>query len=218
MYIVLLGPPGSGKGTQGKIIADKFKLAHLSTGDMFRKILENEKHPLYKDVLVVKEGKLVSDEIVNMVVEDGLKSPDYVNGVVLDGFPRTVAQADALKQILLRMNKQIDAVIDFDVTKDVLLERLLGRLLCPSCKKIYHVNQGLSLCEECDVELIRREDDNEETIMKRFEEYRAKTSPLQDYYKENAKEYIHIVIDKASLSPQDVQDLVHAQMVERNLA
>lgn len=217
MYIVLLGPPGSGKGTQGKILAEKFVLAHLSTGDLFRKILENSEHPLYSHVLVVKEGKLVSDDVVNMVVENGLKSPEYKDGVLLDGFPRTVAQAEALQLILAKMGKRVDLVVDFDVTTDVLLKRLLGRLICPTCKKIYHVGQKLTDCTECEVPLIRREDDNEETIMKRFDEYKIKTAPLQDYYKVNADQYIRVVIDDASLSPQDVQDRVLAEMVSRNL-
>ncbi len=217
MYIVLLGPPGSGKGTQGKILAEKFSLAHLSTGDLFRKILENENHPLYSHVLVVKEGKLVSDEVVNMVVENGLKSPEYKEGVLLDGYPRTVAQAEALDRILSQIDRQVDIVIDFDVMTDVLLKRLLGRIICPACKKIYHINQKVTNCTECDATLIRREDDNEETIMKRFDEYKAKTAPLQDYYQANAAQYIRLVIDDASLSPQDVQERVLAQMISRKL-
>lgn len=218
MYIVLLGPPGSGKGTQGKILAEKLGLAHLSTGDLFRKILENDKHPLYQNVLVVKEGKLVSDEVVNMVVENGLKSPEYNAGVLLDGYPRTVAQAEALDQILAQINKNVDLVIDFDVTTDVLLKRLSGRVICPKCKKIYSIKQNFKNCEECDVALIRRDDDKEETVMKRLVEYHEKTAPLQNYYGANAAQYIHLVIDDASLSPQDVQDRVFAEMISRNLA
>jgi len=217
LYIVLLGPPGSGKGTQGKILAEKFGLAHLSTGDLFRKILENTEHPLYSHVLVVKEGKLVSDEVVNLVVENGLKSPEYNDGVVLDGFPRTVAQAEALDRILALMGKKVDLVVDFDVTTDVLLKRLLGRIICPTCKKIYHEGQKLTHCTECEVPLIKREDDNEVTIKKRFEEYKVKTAPLQDYYKTNVAQYIHLIIDDASLSPQDVQDRAFTEMVNRKL-
>jgi len=217
LYIVLLGPPGSGKGTQGKILAEKFGLAHLSTGDLFRKILENTEHPLYSHVLVVKEGKLVSDEVVNLVVENGLKSPEYDDGVVLDGFPRTVAQAEALDRILALMGKKVDLVVDFDVTTDVLLKRLLGRIICPTCKKIYHIRQKLTHCTECKVPLIKREDDNEVTIKKRFEEYKVKTAPLQDYYKTNVSQYIHLIIDDASLSPKDVQDRAFTEMVNRKL-
>ena len=96
MYIILLGPPGSGKGTQGNLLSKVMNMAHLSTGDLFRGILSNPEHPLYKDLQVVNEGKLVSDEIVNNVVEDGLRKPEYENGVIFDGYPRTVAQAEAL--------------------------------------------------------------------------------------------------------------------------
>ena len=105
MYIVLLGAPGSGKGTQGGMISEKLNIAHLSTGDLFRGILANSNHELYKDLQVIKEGKLVSDEIVNRVVEDGLKKPEYKDGVIFDGYPRTVAQAEALDKMLDAMGK-----------------------------------------------------------------------------------------------------------------
>lgn len=217
MYIILLGPPGSGKGTQGKILAEKLGLSHLSTGDLFRKILEKPEHDLYPAVQVVKEGKLVSDDVVNLVVESGLKSPEYDKGVIFDGYPRTVAQAEALDKILDTMNANIDFVVDLDVTTEVLLKRLLGRVICPSCKKIYHVDQKLDDCTECKVALIKRDDDNEATIMKRFDEYRIKTAPLQNYYMVKGERYLHVVIDDATKSPSDVQESILTELTSRNL-
>ncbi len=212
MYVVLLGPPGSGKGTQGQILADYLKICHLSTGDLFRAILGNPDHPLYPQVQVVKEGKLVSDEVVNQVVEHGLKAPAYAAGVLFDGYPRTDAQAAALDDMLKVMQSKVDLVVDFDVTREVLLYRILGRRICPTCKKVYHERQGFVQCTDCAVDLITRDDDNEETIMERFKEYKEKTAPLQAYYRSSGAEYIGLTITDASKSPQDIQDEILDQL------
>ena len=142
MNIVLLGPPGSGKGTQGQLLAQTFGLVQLSTGDLFRQILQDPSHPLYDSLQVIKEGKLVSDEIVNAVVEDALIKLKDAKGLIFDGFPRTVAQAEALDRMLNSIGKKVEVVLDFDVTKDVLLHRLLGRRVCSSCKRVFHIKQG----------------------------------------------------------------------------
>lgn len=212
MYIVLLGPPGSGKGTQGQILADHVGVSHLSTGDLFREILGKPNHPLYSKVQVVKEGKLVSDEVVNQVVENGISKPEYKNGILFDGYPRTTAQADALDEMLSAMGKKVDLVVDFDVTQEVLFYRLLGRRICPKCKRVFHEKQGFATCPDCDVKLIQRDDDNEETIMERFKEYKKKTAPLQDYYKDSQAVYINLVINDASKSPQAIQDEIVEQL------
>lgn len=204
--MVLLGPPGSGKGTQGKMLAAHIGLEHLSTGDLFRIILDDKDHPLFPKVQVVLEGKLVSDEVVNQVVEDGLQSEKYADGVVFDGYPRTSAQAEALDVMLAKMGRTVDMVIDFDVSMDVLLHRLLGRRMCPGCKKIYHEEQGVIICEECGDELITRGDDNEETITKRFEEYQEKTEPLKDYYKKNGTKFYAMIVNDKGLTPDMIQD------------
>lgn len=211
--MVLLGPPGSGKGTQGGLLSKKLDLAHLSTGDLFRDILSNPEHVLYKDIQVIKEGKLVSDEIVNKVVAEGIKKPQYRKGVIFDGYPRTVAQGEALDKTLKDMNKKLDAVIDIHVTQEVLLSRLLGRRSCPNCKGIFHIDQGLEVCPNCNIPLMQREDDNEETIMERFEEYKSKTAPLQDYYKNHSTNYIEISVsdpDRTALSvQQEIIDILN---------
>lgn len=216
MYIIMLGPPGSGKGTQGKILAGEMGLAHLSTGDLFRAILADESHPLYPEVQVVKEGKLVSDDVVNRVVESGLKDPKYAEGVLFDGYPRTTAQAEALAAILNGMGKSLTAVIDLDVTRDILLKRLLGRRVCGECGKILHVKQGYTECPACGGPVITRDDDNEETITKRFEEYREKTAPLQDFYRKSDAAYITLVIDDEA-PPDAVNDRIKAKMREAGL-
>ena len=205
MYIVLLGPPGSGKGTQGELLAEHFHISHVSTGDLLRAILSNPDHPLYPEVQVIKEGKLVSDEVVNKVIEDGLNKHEHQNGIIFDGYPRTVSQARSLDNMLFAKGRKVDMVIDLDVTEEVLLERLLGRRMCPDCKKIYHIKQGYEKCPECDVALIKRDDDNEETITERFKEYRSKTAPVQQYYTDSSANYINVVVKDSSLTPQDVQ-------------
>lgn len=217
MYMVLLGPPGSGKGTQGGLLSEKMNVAHLSTGDLFRDILANPEHELYRDVQVVKEGKLVPDEIVNKVVAQGIRKPQYKNGVIFDGYPRTVAQGEALDRALEGMGEKLDAVIDIHVTEEVLLGRLLGRRSCPSCKGIFHVDQGLTECPDCKVPLIQRDDDNEETIMERFEEYKSKTAPLQNYYRNHSAHYIEITVSDPARQASSVQQEIMERLIESGL-
>ncbi|MGI6706014.1 MAG: adenylate kinase family protein [Clostridia bacterium] len=204
MYIVLLGPPGSGKGTQGAILSRKLGLSHLSTGDLFRGIFDQPDHPLYKDVAVMKEGKLVSDEVVNKVVQHALEEPEHASGVIFDGYPRTIAQAKSLDSYLADRGKKVDFTLNFKVTREVLLHRLLGRRVCPKCRKVFHIRQGLQECDECRVPLVQREDDREEVILKRFEEYRNQTAPLEAYY---AREgfLINLQITDPDTEPEDVQ-------------
>jgi adenylate kinase len=208
MNVILLGPPGSGKGTQGALLADQLQARPLSTGDLFREILKDSSHPLYPQVQVIQQGKLVSDDVVNRVVEQGIKKPEYENGVMFDGYPRTIAQAEALDGILVAMGKKIDLIIDLNVTKEVLFYRILGRMLCSNCKKIYHESQGLSQCTDCGGDLIRRSDDNEETIVQRLQEYRTKTEPLEEYYSKTKSNYITVTIDDHTLSAKEVNQQI----------
>jgi len=217
VYIVLLGPPGSGKGTQGNLLSQKTSIPHLSTGTLFRDILANPDHELHKDIQVIKEGKLVSDEIVNKVVWDTLKKPEYDKGIIFDGYPRTVAQAEALEKMLESMGKKVDVVIDINVTREVLLERLLGRRSCPICKRIFHISQGLEKCPDCGVPLIKREDDNRETIMERFEEYEEKTAPLQSYFKSGSVNYIEIIVTESSRTASSVKEEIMNKLFELGL-
>lgn len=217
MYVVLLGPPGSGKGTQGQILAEYLHISHISTGDLFREILGNPDHPLYSKVQVIKEGKLVSDDVVNQIIEGGIKSPEYNQGVLFDGYPRTVAQAVALDKMLAAMGRKLDVVLDFDITHEVLLYRVLGRRICPSCKRVFHERQGFTACPDCKVPLIRRDDDNEETIVKRLEEYKNKTAPLMDYYRNSQVVYINMLIDDVAITPQAEQDEIVKELKHRGV-
>jgi len=217
MDIVLLGPPGSGKGTQGSLLAQELGCKRLSTGDLFRDIMKDEFHPLYPQVQVVNEGKLVSDEVVNLVVKDGIQKPSFQNGVIFDGYPRTIAQAEALDEILCEMGRKVDVVIDFEVSRDVLLYRLMGRLVCPNCKQVFHARQGIKRCTKCGSILVHRSDDNEEIIEKRLQEYKTKTAPLHEYYRSSSAVYITISIEDSSLSPEDVNRMILEKLKEKDV-
>lgn len=217
MDIVMLGPPGSGKGTQGNLLAEQLGGRPLSTGDLFREILQDESHPLYPKVQVVKEGKLVSDDIVNLVVEDGIQKPEYRDGVIFDGYPRTIGQAEALDRMLSGMGRQVDLVIDLNVSREVLFYRMLGRQVCPKCKQVFHRDQGLKNCPDCKEALIYRSDDNEETIVKRLHEYEVSTLPLQHYYRSSRPVYVTLTIDDASLSAMDVNGQILEKLKEKGM-
>lgn len=166
MRLIFLGPPGSGKGTQSKILLEKFGIVQLSTGDMLRESIA-QKTPLGLEVQkILSEGNLVSDEIVNNIVSERLKKEDCSKGFILDGFPRTLSQAVALKEILKENNIQLDAVIEFLVDKEILLNRIQNRAQ-------EALKNGLPV----------RSDDNEEIFTKRLDEYFEKTKPLSDFYK-----------------------------------
>lgn len=213
MYIVLLGPPGSGKGTQAGLLSKEFKTGHMSTGDILRDILKDKTHPLYEDVKVINQGMLISDELVTKVVRDSLSNPKFKQGVIFDGYPRTSAQAKALDKILSEEGKKLDFVLDLNVTEEVLLYRLLGRRVCPSCKKVFHVRQGITTCPDCGLELVQRADDNKETINKRFTEYKNKSLSLKEYYK-NTTPYIELKIDQKDISAEEVERLIHIRLGE----
>jgi len=217
MDVVLFGPPGSGKGTQSNLLAGKLGAKHLSTGDLFREILEDKSHPLYTKVQIIKEGKLVSDDVVNLVVEDGIQKPEYQNGIIFDGYPRTIYQAKALDRMLSDMGRKIDLVIDLNVSQDVILFRILGRLVCPKCKQVFHKKQGLSNCPNCGEGLVSRTDDTEEVIVKRMQEYEANTAPLHDYYNNSQTIHITLSVDDTSLSVKGVNDQIMAKLKEKGI-
>lgn len=186
MRLVIMGPPGAGKGTQAAMIANRFSIPHVSTGDIFRKNLK-EGTPLgLKAKEYMNKGLLVPDETVVEIVKDRLSEEDCQKGFLLDGFPRTVAQASVLDEVLGQMNMKIDNVINIEVPKEVLIERAVGRRVCKKCGATYHVKYKSpsrpGLCDECDGELIQRDDDKEETVVKRIEVYLEQTQPLIDYY------------------------------------
>lgn len=186
MRLVLLGPPGAGKGTQAANIVEAFQIPHISTGDIFRKNLK-ENTPLgLKAKEYMDKGLLVPDELVVDLVQDRLAQEDCKAGFMLDGFPRTVVQAEALDRVLADMDMDLSAVLNIEVDQDLLLKRITGRRICRSCGATYHVEFNPpakeGICDLCGGELYQRDDDVEETVAKRLEVYNEQTQPLIDFY------------------------------------
>ncbi|MVP02236.1 MULTISPECIES: adenylate kinase [Paenibacillus] len=186
MNILFMGPPGAGKGTQAEKIVSEFNIPHISTGDAFR-LAMSQGTPLGLEAKsYVDQGKLVPDEITNGIVRERLQQPDCDKGFLLDGFPRTIAQAEALEEILDSLGKRIDHVINLTVDRSFLLARLTGRRICKSCGATYHVlfnpPKQEGVCDKCSGELYQRSDDTEEKVGTRLDEYTSKTAPLLEYY------------------------------------
>ncbi len=186
MNIVFLGPPGAGKGTQAKKIAEKYGIPQISTGDMFREHLSKGTELGQKAKEYMDKGQLVPDEIVLGMVEERLKQPDCDKGFILDGFPRTVPQAEALDKLLEKMGKKIDYAICIDVPDEELVKRLTGRRTCKKCGMMYHVifkpPKEEGKCDVCGGELYQRADDNEETVRNRLKVYHEQTEPIIQFY------------------------------------
>lgn len=188
MKLILLGPPGAGKGTQAKMLTEHFSIPQISTGDILRAAVKDGTAMGLKAKAFMDAGGLVPDEVVVGIVRDRLQEADCVNGFILDGFPRTVPQADALQVSLQEMNKELDRVISLDVDAEALVERLTGRRTCKECGRGYHVtfepSREIGKCDACGGSLFQRDDDQEETIRKRLQVYADQTSPLINYYRE----------------------------------
>lgn len=186
MKLILLGPPGAGKGTQAALLVENFGIPQISTGDMLRAAVRDQTPMGLEAKKVMDAGGLVSDEIVVGIVSERLQQADCREGFILDGFPRTLAQADALKQTLSELGKDLDVVVSLQVETDMLVDRLTGRRACRDCLRGFHVRfdppavEGV--CEGCGGMLFQRDDDKEETIRNRMEVYRQQTAPLEDYY------------------------------------
>ncbi|MBO6304652.1 MAG: adenylate kinase [Selenomonadaceae bacterium] len=187
MEILLMGPPGAGKGTQAEVLTEKFNIPHISTGDMFRAAVK-EGTPLGKKAKeCMDKGALVPDEVTVGIVKERLAKDDCKKGFLLDGFPRTVEQADALKKILEELNLPNIRVLNINVPKEELVERAVGRRICRGCGKTYHLKfnppKKDGMCDACGKELYQRADDTAETMNERISVYEASTKPLIDYYK-----------------------------------
>ena len=187
MNLILLGPPGAGKGTQAKLLIRQFQIPQISTGDILRAAVAEMTPMGIKAKGFMDAGALVPDDVVVGIVKERLENDDCLNGFVLDGFPRTVAQADALKQMLISMGMAIDHVVSISVDKEELLRRITGRRTCRNCGKGYHVlfdpPKVYDKCDECSGELFQRDDDQEGTMRKRLNVYEEQTAPLIEYYK-----------------------------------
>jgi adenylate kinase len=186
--LVLMGLPGAGKGTQAEKIVEKYEIPHISTGDMFRAAMKEGTELGLKAKSYMDKGELVPDEVTIGIVRERLSKDDCKKGFLLDGFPRTVAQAEALESIMSDLGKKIDYVINIDVDKDLLLERLTGRRICKSCGSTYHLvfnpPKVAGKCDRCGGELYQRADDNAETVQNRLDVNLKQAKPLLDFYGE----------------------------------
>lgn len=188
MKIIMLGAPGAGKGTQAKKIAAKYEIPHISTGDIFRANIKNGTELGKKAKTYMDQGLLVPDELVVDLVVDRVNQDDCKNGYVLDGFPRTIPQAEALTEALAKMGQKMDYAIDVNVPDENIVRRMGGRRACVGCGATYHVEYAPTkkegICDVCGAELILRDDDKPETVQKRLDVYHEQTQPLIDYYTE----------------------------------
>jgi adenylate kinase len=190
-FIVLLGPPGVGKGTQAEILAETTKLAHISSGDLFRENLKNNTDLGKLAKSFIDKGELVPDDVTIRMVHDRLNHPDCEAGAILDGFPRTPAQADALETMLADFNGQVDAVPFITAAEEILVERASGRWTCRANGHVYHQKYNpprqAGICDLEGSELYQREDDRVETVTRRIKVYLQQTMPLVDYYRQRGK-------------------------------
>ncbi len=187
MKIIMLGAPGAGKGTQAKQIADKYQIPHISTGDIFRANIKEGTELGTKAKTYMDQGLLVPDELVVELVADRIVKDDCKNGFVLDGFPRTIPQAEALDEALAKMGEKMDYAVDVDVPDENIINRMGGRRACVNCGATYHIvnipTKVEGICDKCGKEVILRDDDKPETVQKRLQVYHEQTQPLIDYYK-----------------------------------
>ena len=179
MNIILLGAPGAGKGTQASKIAEAYKIPHISTGDIFRENIKNGTPIGLLAKSYIDRGQLVPDDATCKIVEERLTRDDCKNGYMLDGFPRTIVQAEALDKI-----EKVDLVINIEVDFSLLMDRLCGRRVCKDCRESYHISRlnGVTKCSRCGGDLFQRKDDNPETVQSRLQVYHAQTAPLIAYY------------------------------------
>jgi adenylate kinase len=190
MRLVLLGPPGAGKGTQAKRIAARYHIPHLSTGDMLREAVTADTEVGRRAKAIMEAGQLVPDDVMNRLVAERIAQPDAARGFVLDGFPRTLAQARALDDLLAQRAQRLDAVLELAVDDDALVDRISGRFACARCGAGYHDRfkrpKKAGVCDVCGGrEFVRREDDKPKTVRARLKAYHAQTAPLLPYYRAN---------------------------------
>lgn len=199
MNLILFGPPGAGKGTQGELLSERCHLERLSTGDLLREAVRNDTPLGRKAKSIMAAGELVPDDLILGLVRDVIES-SHAEGFIFDGFPRTREQAEQLDRLLGELDRPLDAVVVLDVEDGVLLRRLSGRLSCPSCGAIHNVHSGTpgheGVCDSCGGALRQRADDNEETVRRRLDVYRSQTRPLIDYYEASLAPVHHVNGDR----------------------
>jgi len=210
MNIIFLGPPGAGKGTQAKILVEKYGIPQISTGDMLREHVAKGTELGVKAKEYMEKGQLVPDEIILSMVKERLSQPDAQKGFILDGFPRTVAQAEALDKMLEEMDKKIEFVLALIVPDEELVTRLTGRRTCKNCGMMYHIKfkppKVEGKCDACGGELYQRPDDNEETVRNRLKVYHEQTAPLIEYYR---KKGVLFEVDGSKSIEEITQQLIN---------
>lgn len=213
MNLILMGLPGAGKGTQAQKIVEEFHIPHISTGDIFRAAMKNETEMGLKAKAYIDKGELVPDEVTNGIVKDRLAEDDTKVGFMLDGFPRNLAQAEALDQMLADSDRKLDAVLNIHVEPEVLVERLTGRFICRNCgatyHKLYHMPKVEGTCDVCGShDFYQREDDKPDTVKNRLDVNIKMNTPLVDYYQ--AKNVLHTVDGQQDIDKvyQDVQQIL----------
>jgi adenylate kinase len=186
MNILIMGPAGAGKGTMSDLILKEYDIPHISTGDMLRENVRNNTELCKMAKTYMEAGKLVPDDVINAMVEDRLQQPDCQKGYLLDGFPRTLVQAEEFKKIAEKIGKPVESVIALEVDFDQLVDRITGRRICPKCGAIYHIRNHApkveGICDECGAELTQRKDDTVEQLKVRMEEYDKSTKPVIDFF------------------------------------
>jgi len=188
MRLILMGPPGSGKGVQGELVQDRFQIPRISTGDMFREAVRNQTEEGKEINQYLEAGKLVPDEVVIRVIKKRLSQADCANGFILDGFPRTLPQGESLEEMLKSQDMQLDYVISLEVPDEVIVNRVTSRRVCSGCGSVYNVKTSPppadNICPKCKGTIIQRNDDKEETILNRLQVYKDQTLPLKEFYRE----------------------------------
>jgi len=207
LRIVLLGPPGAGKGTHAKILSERYKIPHISTGDILRSHMKSETPLGKKAKSFIDNGKLVPDDLVIEMVSHRLEKPDVKNGFILDGFPRTVEQAKALGAMLDERKIPLSFVLEFDTSEEVIIFRLSGRRACPKCGANYHLQNIVpkkdGICDHCGTALIQRKDDTIDTIRERLKVYHDQTEPLVKFYKD--KKLLRVINGNLEIGPLQKQ-------------
>ena len=187
--IILLAPPAAGKGTVSETLVEKYHYGHISTGDLLRAEIKKGSEIGKEVESLMKQGKFVSDDVIIELISRRITEPDCNDGYILDGFPRTIVQAEKYDELLNKMNRDLGVVIAIDIDKQMAMERACSRITCPKCGRIFNkYSKDMKpkvdgICDDCGVELTQRADDSEETFIKRFDEYQEKTMPLYEYYK-----------------------------------
>jgi adenylate kinase len=188
VILILLGPPGAGKGTQAKLLVQAYGIPHISTGDMFRDHIARNTELGQQVKAITASGQLVPDEVTNALVKDRLSRPDVTPGFILDGYPRTVPQAEYLDGLLRSLGRKLERVVSYEVPEEMVVERISGRRSCPKCGAVYHVSQNppqkTGVCDRDASALVQRPDDKPENVRVRLAEYGSKTEPLKRFYRE----------------------------------